>query len=388
MTKRKICVVTGSRADFGHLYWLMKEIQNDESLEFQLIVTGMHLSQKFGMTINEIYQAGLPVSDKVEMLLPGDSHVSITKSIGIGVIGFADSLEKLAPDIIVLLGDRFEILAAAQAAMIANIPIAHLHGGEATYGSVDESIRNAITKMSNLHFVAAKEYAYRVLQMGENPSYVFNYGPPGQDSFLNLKILERKKFEESIKFNLGDTNFLVTYHPSTWSNKKPTLAIEQLLLALESFNNSKIIFTMPNADVDNKEITCKIKKFVESNSERAVMFESLGQLRYFSAISYVDVVIGNSSSGLTEVPYFRKPTVNIGFRQEGRLYSSSVIHCEEDALSIKKSIEIAMSSDFLSKINGNDLFIKNNISKKIKDKLKEINLKDLMVKKFCNYAEK
>ncbi len=385
--KRKICVVTGSRADYGHLYWLMKEIQNDDDLELQIIVTGMHLSPEFGMTFKQIIADGFHINDNIEMLLSSDSSVGVTKSIGLGVIGFADSLAKLKPDVLVVLGDRFEILAAAQAAMIAKIPLAHLHGGEATYGAFDESIRNAITKMSHLHFVAAQEYANRVLQMGENPKYVFNFGAPGLDYLSKAKLHNRENFEQSIDFKLGEINFLITYHPSTLSDKEPKYAIEQLLCSLNNFKKANIIFTMPNADVNGKEILTCIRDFVSENKHRSILFDSLGQERYLSAISHVDVVIGNSSSGLTEVPYFKKPTVNIGTRQDGRICPQSVILVEEDSASITRAIELALSPVFKERIaNLKNLKNIGNISKMIKETLKETDLSKVLIKRFHNYT--
>lgn len=384
---KKVCVVTGARADYGHLYWLIKEIQTDPELLLQIIVTGMHLSPEFGMTIQKIVEDGFPIDDKIEMLLSADSPTGVTKSIGLAVIGFADSLARLKPDLLVILGDRFEILAAAQSAMIAKIPVVHLHGGEATYGAYDESIRNAITKMSHIHFAAEAEYANRILQMGENPQYVFNFGGPGLDYIAKEKYMTRQEFEKTMSFKLGELNFLVTYHPVTLNFSKVGSGIEQLLQALDHFKDAKIIFTMPNADVDGRNIASKISEFVKKNTHRAVQYDALGQSRYYNAISHTDVVIGNSSSGLNEVPSFRKPTVNIGTRQDGRLYPASVIHCNENTISIINAIEQALSPEFKlklasSKVNENI----GNISRMIKDTIKKIDLDNILIKKFHNYS--
>lgn len=380
---RKICIVTGTRAEYGLLYWLMKEIQNDQDLELQIIVTGMHLSPEFGLTYKTIEVDGFLIDAKVEMLLSSDTPVGIAKSIGLGVIGFADALDRLMPDILVLLGDRYEILAAAQAAMVARIPIAHLHGGEATEGLIDEAIRHAVTKMAHFHFVAAEPYRQRVIQLGENPEKVINYGAPGLDNIKRLNLLNKEDFENSINFRLGKTNFLVTYHPVTLSDQGPKHTMQELFRALDHFKDAKIIFTKPNADTDGRVICQMIDDYMVRQPDRVMATVSLGQLRYLSAIKHVDAVIGNSSSGLIEAPPLKKPTINLGNRQRGRLKAASVIDCDENTEAIIAAIQKALSADFLLSItNVVSLYGEGNASVRIKDYLKIVNLKDVLQKKF------
>lgn len=347
---RKICIVTGTRAEYGLLYWLMKEIQADNEFQLQIIATGMHLSPEFGLTFRTIEEDGFTIDAKVEMLLSSDTPVGIAKSIGLGVIGFADALESLKPDIMVVLGDRYEIMAAAQAALVARIPVAHVHGGETTEGAVDESIRHAITKMSHLHFVAAEPYRARVIQMGEHPSTVFNVGALGIENIKRLKLLDKIQFEHSINFELGSTSFLVTYHPATLGNIAPRSAMQALLDALNNFPEAKIIFTKPNSDADGRVLSQMIDEFSRHNRERVVVFTSMGQVRYLSALLFVDVVIGNSSSGLIEAPVCKTPTVNIGDRQSGRLKADSVVDCLETTESIVTAIKKALSPPFREKV--------------------------------------
>lgn len=348
---RKICVVTGTRAEYGLLYWLLKEIQADANLQLQLIVTGMHLSPEFGLTWKTIEEDGFVIDAKVEMLLSSDTPVGIAKSIGLGVIGFADALARLQPDILVVLGDRFEILAAAQAALIAGIPVAHIHGGEVTAGAFDDSIRHAITKMSHIHFVATESYKRRVIQLGEAPANVFNVGAPGIENIRRLKLLSRTELEHSINFEMGSTCLLVTYHPSTLGKTKPHIAMQSLLNALDRFPEAKIIFTRPNSDTDGRILNLMLDEYSERNKTRTAIFSSMGQIRYLSALNCVDVVVGNSSSGIIEAPVFKTPTVNIGERQSGRLKADSIIDCDETVESIEVAIRKALSSEFRSHAN-------------------------------------
>ena len=380
---RKICIVTGSRAEYGLLRWLMTEIRDDPDLELQVIATGMHLSPEFGLTYRAIEEDGFAIDAKVEMLLSSDTAVGVTKALGLGVIGFADALDRLRPDIVVLLGDRFEIFAAAQAALVARLPIAHLHGGESTEGAVDEAIRHAITKMANIHFVAAEPYRTRVLQMGEDPARVFNYGAPGLDGIRRLRLLDLGEFEQSINFHLGHTNFLVTYHPATLGGSAPENAFSEILKALDHFPQARFIFTMPNADVGGRSIARMIEAYVQGNSERATALTSLGQLRYLSALAHVDVVIGNSSSGLIEAPVFGKPTVNIGARQSGRLKAESIIDCEEQVQPIVAAIRQALSPDMKRRCEHvQSLYDVGDASARIKQTLKTVSLDGILVKKF------
>jgi len=348
---RKICVVTGTRAEYGLLYWLMKEIQADFDLELQIIVTGMHLSPEFGLTYKVIEQDGFTIDEKVEMLLSSDTSVGIAKSIGLGVIGFADALDRLKPDILVVLGDRYEILAAAQAAMVAKIPIAHIAGGDTTEGAYDEAIRHSVTKMSHLHFVTNEIAAKRVRQLGEDPQYIHNVGSPGIDQIKRIVLLNRNTLEKELDFKFREKNILITFHPTTLDAELPGEQFQKLLDALDMLGNEVgLIFTKPNSDTDGRGLIEMIDKYVVARSN-AKAYISLGQLRYLSTIACVDAVVGNSSSGLYEVPSFKKPTVNIGDRQKGRLKAASVIDCQPEAADIYEAIQQALTMDCVNTIN-------------------------------------
>ena len=363
---RKLCVVTGSRAEYGLLYWLLKEIQADPKLQLQLIVTGMHLSPQFGLTIKQIEADGFVPDARVEMLLSSDTPVGIAKSMGLGVIGFADAFDRLRPDILVVLGDRFEIFAAAQAAMVARIPIAHLHGGELTEGAFDESIRHAISKMASWHFVAAEPYRKRVIQMGETPSSVFNVGMTGLDHLSRCDWLDRPTLEADLGLRLTPPLFLVTYHPVTLKSSDPRKQMMELLNALDGFPDATIILTYPNADTGSAGVIDCIDHYIRANPNRSKAFPSLGQLKYLSLLRQAAVVIGNSSSGLTEAPALKKATVNIGDRQKGRLKASSVIDSPENAVDISKAIRTALSAEFQGSLGGTiSLYGQGDVSKKI-----------------------
>lgn len=380
---RKICVVTGTRADYGLLFWLMKEIQADPELELQVVATGMHLSPEFGLTYKIIEKDGFRINEKVEMLLSSDTPAAVAKSIGLGTIGFADVYDRLKPDIIVLLGDRFEILAAAQAAVPARIPIAHIHGGETTEGAMDESFRHAITKMAHVHFVTAKPYWHRVVQMGENPETVFNFGAPGMDNINGLLLPDREQFERETGFQMGKLNFLVTYHPVTLDKASPESAVRHLFAALDEFPDAKVIITKPNADTDGRIISTMIDEYCGNNPGRAVGFVSMGQARYLAAMKHSDVVVGNSSSGIIEAPAFFKPTVNIGARQRGRLRASSVIDCMGEKDDIVAALRKALSRDFQKALPETvNPYGKPGASAAMKAKLKNIRLDGILMKKF------
>lgn len=343
---RKVCVVTGSRAEFGLLRQLLLELRDFEDLDLQLVATGMHLSPEFGLTFQEILDDGFAIDAKVEMLLSGDTKTSVTKSMGLGLIGFADVYENLLPDIIVLLGDRFEIFSAAAAALIAGIPIAHIHGGETTEGAFDEAIRHSITKMSHLHFVGAAEYRQRVIQLGEHPDRVFDVGGLGIDAIRNIELLSREELEVSIDLKLAEKNLLITFHPVTLeSSASSTVQMQELLSALSELQNTGLIFTMPNADNGGRELSCMVEGFVRGY-DNATVFSSLGQLRYLSLMKLVDGVVGNSSSGLAEAPSFQVGTINIGDRQKGRLQASSIINCEPKKARILGAIKELYSLDY------------------------------------------
>jgi GDP/UDP-N,N'-diacetylbacillosamine 2-epimerase (hydrolysing) len=343
---RKVCVVTGTRAEFGLLRWLMQEIQNQPELELQVVATGMHLSPEFGSTWHEIEDAGFAINARVEMLLSADSNTAVTKSMGLGIIGFADAYERLRPDVVLVLGDRFEIFAAASAALIAGIPIAHLHGGETTEGAFDEAIRHSITKMSHLHFVAADEYRQRVIQLGEQPERVFNVGGMGIDAIKRIKLLSQEELEKSLGFRLGEKNLLITFHPVTLEGGGSSAAqMADLLTALDELDDTQLIFTMSNADTGGRKLSAMVNEFVECHSN-ACVFTSLGQLRYFSCLAQINGVVGNSSSGLLEAPAFNIGTVNIGDRQKGRLKADSVIDCQPNSQDILKALGHLYSPEF------------------------------------------
>lgn len=381
--KRKICVVTGSRAEYGLLYWLMKEIQGDADLELQVIATGMHLSPEFGLTWKQIEQDGFAIQRKVEMLLSSDTPVGIGKSIGLGVIGFADALEVLQPDVLVVLGDRFEIFAACQAAMAHRIPIAHIHGGEITEGAVDDAIRHAISKMSHLHFTATERYRQRVIQLGEQPQHVFNVGAPGLDNIARLQLLDKPQFEQAIDFNLSKRNLLVTFHPVTLENATAAVQFGHLLQALDRFDDCRLIFTLPNADTDGRAIIGMIEQYRQHHPERVASYVSLGTLRYLSALQYMDAVIGNSSSGLIEAPAFKIGTINIGDRQKGRLCADSVIHCAPETDAIAQALDRLFSEAFQESLKTvENPYGHGGASVKIKALLKEQALDGLLKKSF------
>lgn len=351
MYRRKICVVTGSRAEYGLLSLLMESIKNDPDMELQVIATGMHLSPEFGLTYKVIENDGFQINERIEMLLSSDTPVGVAKSIGLGTIGFADALDRLKPDILVVLGDRFEVFAAVQAALVARIPVAHIAGGDTTEGAFDESIRHSITKMSHLHFVTNEIAAKRVRQLGENPDHVYNVGSPGIDQIKRLKLLERSELEQKLDFRFKDKNLLITYHPVTLDTKPSAEQFIELLNALDTLGDSiGLIITKPNADNDGRVLISMIDDYVKSR-RHAKAYTSLGQLLYLSAVSQVDAVVGNSSSGLYEVPSFKKPTVDIGDRQKGRLRSSSVINCPPESTSILKAIKSALEMDCRGAVN-------------------------------------
>ena len=342
---RKICVITSSRADYGLLRWIMQDIRENPDLTLQVIATGMHLSDNFGLTLKEIEQDGFTIDSKVEILSGDDSQLGIAESMSRGLIGVAKALHALKPDLVLALGDRFEIFASVSAAMVAKIPVAHLHGGEKTVGAYDDSFRHAITKMSHLHFVATEEYRKRVIQLGENPSSVFIVGGVGIDSINNLKLLSKSELEKELNISFYEKSLLITFHPETLAKSSPANQIQELLSALKDQENTTFIFTMPNADTGGREISNMIKDFVAENPN-AYAFTSLGQLKYFSCIKAVDAVVGNSSSGLLEVPTFKKATINIGDRQKGRLQAKSVINCDPDKKSLLESLDRIYSVTF------------------------------------------
>lgn len=347
---RRICIVTGSRAEYGLLRPVIDGLLADPALELQLVVTGMHLSAEFGSTWREIEADGIPIAARVEMLLGSDTAVGVTKSTGLGMIGFADAFARLGPDIVVLLGDRFEILAAATAALLAAIPVAHLHGGETTEGAFDEAIRHAVTKMAQLHFVAARPYRDRVIQLGEAPERVFEVGGLGVDAIGRIARMSRDELEADLGVDLARRSLLITFHPVTLDAGSAEDQLRALLAALDDCEaGTTLIFTMPNADTGGRALRALVEDFVADRPD-AHAFASLGQRRYLSLLGEVDAVIGNSSSGLAEAPSFGIGTVNIGDRQTGRLKASSVIDCDPTRYGIARALRRLRDADFVASL--------------------------------------
>lgn len=340
---KKVGVITGTRAEYGLLKPLITKLEKDVDLELQIIVTGMHLSPEFGLTYQEIEQDGFKISEKNEMLLSSDTPNGITKSIGLAIIGFADIYTRTVPDMLIILGDRYEAFAAASAAMIHRIPIAHIHGGELTEGVIDDPIRHSITKMSSLHFTSTEQYRKRVIQLGERPETVFNVGALGVENIKNQRLLSKIDLEQSIEFPLDKPYFVVTFHPVTLENNTAEVQFRNLLSALDIFTEYRIIFTKANADTDGRIVNSLIDEYIIKNEGRATAFVSLGMLRYLSALKYCEMVIGNSSSGILEAPSFHVPTVNIGDRQEGRIKGKSIIDCGWTIAEIMHGIQRAQT---------------------------------------------
>lgn len=385
--KKNICIITGTRAEYGLLCPLIKKISEDDKLNLQLVITGMHLSPEFGLTYKQIEEDGYKIDEKVEILLSSDTSIGISKSMGLAMISFSEVFDRLKPDMVVVLGDRYEIFSAVSVASISRIPVCHLHGGETTEGAFDENLRHSITKMSYLHFTSTEEYRKRVIQLGESPDRVFNVGAIGIENIKKMNLLSKEELERSINFKLDKKYAIVTFHPVTLENNTAKSQFKELLLALDKIKDLKVIFTKANSDTDGRIINNMIDEFVLTDKERFISFTSMGSLRYLSAIKYSDVVIGNSSSGIVEVPSFNKPTINIGDRQKGRIQAKSIINCEPVKNDIEKAIERALSDEFLENIKD----VKNpygdgNVSDKVIEKIKyflendKINLK----KKFCD----
>lgn len=380
MTK-KIAVFTGTRAEYGLLYWLMQDIKDDNALELQVLVSGMHLSPEFGLTWQQIEEDGFKIDEKVEILLSSDSAVGVVKSIGLGLIGFADALTRMKPDLIIILGDRYEAFAAAQAAMFLKIPIFHLHGGEITEGAYDDAIRHAITKLSYLHGVSTEEYRTRVIQLGEEPNRVYNVGALGLEHLHRTKLLSLDALSKSLKFSLDRPYFLVTYHPVTLANESPKRSFEALLDALDEFKDHKVIITYPNSDDGGRQIIPILEKYAKTQVERVYAIPSLGQLRYLSALKYSSMVIGNSSSGIIEAPSFCVPTINIGSRQNGRLAANSVINCQPNKYDIVEAIKTAVQmKDEFNSLKIDNPYGEGDSSKKIINAIKALDFQPM--KKF------
>jgi len=349
--KRKICVITGTRADYGLLRWVIEEVHQHDELDLQIIATGTHLSPEFGLTFREIERDGFTIDRKVEVILSSDTSMGVSKSMGLGMIGLGEALNQLSPDWIVVLGDRFEIFVAAAAATVSRIPIAHLHGGEVTEGAYDDVFRHSITKMAHLHFVAHTEYLNRVIQLGEQPGTVFNVGGLGIDNVCKLNLLGRQELESTLDLRLNEKNLVVTFHPTTLEANAAAHQMHQLLSALKILADTCLIFTISNADNESRILIRMLERFVDDHPN-AYLFKSLGQVRYLSLLQHVDGVIGNSSSGLMEAPSFNKGTVNIGNRQRGRLKADSVIDCLPEKHSISDAIRLLYSEKFQASLHS------------------------------------
>lgn len=374
---KRIGIMTGTRAEYGLLKSLMQEINKDNDLELYLIVSGMHLSPEFGMTYKEIEEDGFEINAKVEMLLSSDSPAGISKSIGLGVIGFADEFQRADLDMLILLGDRYEALSAAICAMVMRIPIAHLHGGELTEGAIDEGIRHSITKMSYLHFTSTEQYRSRVIQLGENPERVFYVGALGVENIKKINLMTKEELEKSIHFEIDENTVVVTYHPVTLENNTVEEQFLNLLKVLDRNPKIRMIFTKANADTNGRIVNELIDKYAAQNSERACAFVSLGQKRYLSALKYCRIVIGNSSSGIIEAPSFGKPIINIGDRQKGRICADSVINCGYTQQEIQQAMETALTEEFENKArNCRNPYEKENTAANIISVIKDYLLND------------
>ena len=382
--KRKICFITGTRAEYGLLRKLILSTSKDKSLISQIIVTGSHLSRDHGLTYKEIEADGFVITNKVNLKIKGDSSQEIINSMSEGLKGFSKALSILKPDLVIILGDRYEIFAAASTSMILNIPIAHIHGGETTEGAYDEAMRHSITKMSHLHFVAAPEYQKRVHQLGENFKNIFLVGGLGVDAMHSLSLLNKGDLEKSLNYKFGKRNLLITLHPETLEKKKTsTDQIIELLSALEEVKDTKFIFTLPNADTNSRKITKMIEKFHAEHPSVSRIFPSLGQLRFLSTLKFIDGIVGNSSSGLTEAPSFKIGTINLGDRQKGRLKAKSVIDSNFEKKKILRSIKTLYTKSFQRNLSSVvNPYGKPGASKKILKTIKEISLENILKKKF------
>jgi len=381
MEKRKACIFTGTRAEYGLLKPLMDEIKSDPDLELQIVASCMHLSPEFGLTYQEIEKDGFNIDEKVEMLLSSDTPSGIVKSMGLGMIGYIDALNRLKPDITVVLGDRFEALAFAIASFVNRIPIAHLYGGEATEGAIDDAFRHCITKLSYLHFTSTEEYRRRVIQLGEEPQIVFNVGALGIDNIKKMKLLTKNEIESKLGIKFKSKNLLITYHPVTLKKDESEKEFKALLNVLKEIEDTLFIFTKPNADTEGRKIINLIEEFVKENKDKAVVFTSLGQLNYLSIMQYADAVVGNSSSGIIEAPSLKVPTINIGDRQKGRIRAKSVIDCKGTEEDIKKAFDIIYDKKFKETIkNISNPYGDGNSAKKIKNILKHSKIS--IIKKF------
>lgn len=386
-SKRTICVFTGTRAEYGLLYPLMRLLKENKAFDLKLLVSGMHLEKEFGNTYKQIEKDGFEISKKVKISLNSDTPTGICKSIGLAVDRYSKALAEIKPELLLILGDRFEAFAAATASTIMRIPVAHLHGGESTFGLIDEPLRHSITKMSHLHFTSLGEYQKRVIQLGENPKTVFNVGAIGLDNIRQLKLLSKQELEKDIGFKFDKKSILVTYHPVTLEKNTSEKQFNNLLSAISRLSETSIIFTKANSDTSGKIINKMIDDYVEKNKYKAIAFASMGQLRFLSAMKYVDAIVGNSSSGIIEAPSFRTATINIGDRQKGRFQAKSVINCKPMRKEISMAFDRLYSKKFQNIVKEvENPYGKGNTAKKILRILKKYKLKDVLKKNFYNLS--
>ncbi len=385
--KKKVSVITGSRADYGILSYFLKNLQKSEHFDLRLIVTCMHLIPKYGNTYREIVKDKVKIFKKIKLPLKSDKILDISKATGFGVIKYTQELSKIKPDFVIILGDRFEALAFAIASLFLKIPIVHIHGGESTAALIDDSIRHSITKMSNIHFTSNKFYKERIINMGENPKNIYTLGSLALENMSRIKYFSKKEVEKLLNFKFGKKNLIITIHPETLGNKDLINNLGPILEKLENFRNIKIIFTIPNIDMGNLEILDKIKKFVKKNKTKSLLLKSMGQRLYFSTLKHIDVVVGNSSSGIIEAPSFKIPTINLGKRQLGRLKPRSVINCSFDSKKFESALKKCLSKSYKKKIiKFKNPYFKPNTIKNMLKILKNIDFKNSTQKLF--YAKK
>ena len=379
----KICVATGTRAEYGLLRPLMTAIKNEPNWQLQILVTGAHLSPEFGLTFHEIEKDGFHIDKKVEMLLSSDTASSVVKSMGLGMIGFSDALRDLNPDLLVILGDRYEMLALASSTLIFTIPIIHLHGGEITEGAYDDAIRHSISKMSHLHFASTEEYKNRIIQLGENPKFVHNVGAIGLDSVKKLPLLSQDELEQELDFQFKKYNYQVTFHPSTLDKESPEKQFQILLNVIDKQEDSFFVFTKANADTGGRIINKMIDDYVSKNSDKARAFSSLGNLRFLSLVKFCDAAVGNSSSGILEVPSLKTATINIGDRQKGRIQAESIINTKVSEIEILDAFEKVKSEEFKNIVkNSVNPYGSGDTTEKMMAELREINLEAFRTKQF------
>lgn len=382
-----VCVVTSTRAEYGLMRVLIQKLKDDADIDLHIAVTGTHLSHQYGMTYKEIEQDGFVIDKKIDILVDADRPSAISKTMALALFGFAEYFEELQPDLVIVDGDRYEMLAVCIAAMNENIPIVHIGGGEVTEGAIDDNIRHCITKMSYLHFVINKQYKKRVMQLGEDESRIYNVGSLGIENIKRLSLLTKKELEEELQFELGDRYALVTFHPVTLENNSAEKQITELLEACNELKEFHFLFTKANSDLGGRLINDKISLFVKKNEKRTKLVSSLGAKKYLSAVKYCTCVIGNSSSGLIEVPTFKVPTINIGDRQKGRIKAESILDCKPTKEDILSAVNMCQTEEFQNRLkdvknpyDGGETSdnIVNNIKKHFLNKT--VNLE----KKFCD----